>query len=68
MSCTPGCCDSPAEHYASLNVANPNAPKNKSTVDDHGTHRVEVIESANRQDVAVTLLAPVKAAPHAEGA
>lgn len=55
MACTRGCCETPAEHYRSLAVANISARNaGKLTVDDHGTHTVEVKESwGDRQDVTV---------------
>jgi hypothetical protein len=55
MSCAKGCCDTQAEHYRSLRVASPDRTSlTKTTTDDHGTHRVDVIEHyTDRQDVTV---------------
>lgn len=55
MSCSRGCCDTPAEHYRSLNVADPDRRSmRKTTTDDHGTHTVDVVEHyQDRQDVVV---------------
>ena len=55
MACSRGCCATQAEHYKSIGVANPGVlAEGKTTVDDHGTHQVEVRESGNdRQDVTV---------------
>lgn len=51
--CVKGCCPSQAEHYRSLSVAHPDRAEKKVTTDDHGTHTVDVIETADRQDVVV---------------
>ena len=55
MSCTNGCCATPAEHYRSLHVARADrASMRKTTTDDHGTHTVDVTEHwHDRQDVTV---------------
>lgn len=55
MSCTRGCCATPAEHYRSLRVASPTrSTLKKVTTDDHGTHKVDVTEHYHdRQDVLV---------------
>lgn len=61
MSCTRGCCASPAEHYRSLSVASPGRRHlTKTTTDDHGTHQVDVVQHwQDRQDVTVKLAGPV---------
>jgi hypothetical protein len=54
MSCARGCCTTPAEHYRSLRVANPDRKSMlKRTVDDHGAQgSVEVTQHwHDRQDV-----------------
>ena len=51
--CSQGCCPSQADHYRSLHVAQPGRAEKKVTTDDHGTHTVDVIERADRQDVVV---------------
>lgn len=55
MACARGCCETQAEHYRSLHAANPDRDRlTKTTVDDHGTHQVDVTEHyADRQDVTV---------------
>lgn len=55
MTCARGCCDTPAEHYRSLNVANPNrAAMTKVTTDVHDHHSVDVTEHwHDRQDVTI---------------
>jgi hypothetical protein len=55
MTCSRGCCATQAEHYRSISVGRSDVlAEGKTTVDDHGTHTVEVKESgADRQDVTV---------------
>jgi hypothetical protein len=55
MPCARGCCDTQAEHYRSIMVANPNRQKlRKTTTDVHDHHTVDVTEHwHDRQDVAV---------------
>jgi hypothetical protein len=55
MTCSRGCCASPREHFLSVSVgAVDRAQMTKTTVDDHGTHKVEITEHFNdRQDVKV---------------
>jgi hypothetical protein len=71
VSCTPGCCSTPAEHFRTLSFADARRQQPKVTTDDHGTHTVDVIEHyhADRQDV--TVHAPVvrrQASPRIPGA
>jgi hypothetical protein len=63
MACARGCCATRAEHYQSLRVASSGrSGLTKTTTDDHGTHKVDVVEHwHDRQDVQVRGLAP----PHA---
>lgn len=55
MSCARGCCPTQREHYLSIRVAGVDrAQMTKTTLDDHGTHRVAVTEHyTDRQDVTV---------------
>jgi len=55
MPCARGCCDTPAEHYRSLHVANPTRKAmTKTTTDVHDHHTVDVTEHwHDRQDVTV---------------
>jgi hypothetical protein len=55
MSCTRGCCATPAEHYRSLRVASSDRRAlTKTVTDDHGTHQVDVTQHwHDRQDVLV---------------
>ena len=55
MSCNRGCCETQRDHYRSLGFAAfGRAGMVNTTVDDHGTHRVEVTEHYDdRQDVTV---------------
>ena len=62
MTCTRGCCDSPAEHYRSVGVAHPDRKDWTKTVTDvHDKHTVDVTQHwHDRQDVHVKLQEPVK--------
>jgi hypothetical protein len=62
MSCTRGCCDTPAEHYRSLRVASPDRRQLTKTVTDvHDHHKVDVTQHwHDRQDVQVRLDKPVQ--------
>lgn len=55
MACARGCCATQREHYQSIAVgSSAREDLTKSTVDDHGTHTVEVTEHwQERQDVTV---------------
>jgi hypothetical protein len=55
VSCSRGCCASPAEHYRSLSVAHPERRGwTKTTTDVHDKHTVDVTEHwHDRQDVKV---------------
>jgi hypothetical protein len=55
VACTRGCCATQKEHYRSIRIANVDRKQmTKTTVDDHGTHKVEVKEHfSDRQDVTV---------------
>jgi len=62
MSCTRGCCDTPAEHYRSVGVAHPDRRAMTKTVTDvHDKHTVDVTQHwHDRQDVHVKMQEPVK--------
>lgn len=62
MSCTRGCCATPAEHYRSVAVAHPERRTlTKTATDDHGTHQVDVTQHwHDRQDVLVRNLPTVR--------
>jgi len=62
MSCSRGCCDTPAEHYRSVAVAHPDRRAMTKTVTDvHDAHTVDVTQHwHDRQDVHVKMQKPVK--------
>ena len=62
MTCTRGCCATPAEHYRSVAVAHPDRKGWTKTVTDvHDKHTVDVTQHwHDRQDVNVKLGEPVK--------